>query len=280
MTKNRVLALTIVILALLLSACGGGDAPAQEPPTEAPPTAVPASPTETPVPPATDTPVVEPTPEPPTPAPEAAAASGPCYTPYFPVLPDTTWRYRVESSAAEPTEFTIYYEDISGDVFTVVQTFPDFTTKVRWQCSERGMISTEYANFTFEGMMEGFSFETVDFEGISLPPAGQWQVGNTWDNSYTIKVSGDVEGQTFDTQMAVQTQSQIEAVEEVTVPAGTYPEAYKVKSTGSMTLQMGGAGATDIGVSYSTWYVEDVGMVKQVSNDDPGTSTVELVSME
>lgn len=275
-----------ILLALLLSACGPDAtqpaAPSLTPTATLPPTATEvgqptASPTTPPE--ASSGTEDDASPTPQTEAPgDTQAAGGACYTRYFPIRLDSTWRYRIEATATDPSEYTIRYEDITDDDFTVLQDFPMFSSQVRWICSGQGLIATDYANISLQNM-EGFTFETIDFEGVTLPPSGQWQVGESWTSTYTLKASGGAMGQTIETEMTVATQNEIAAVEEVSVPAGTYPEAYRVTTTAQMTINLPGAGASVSQFAYNTWYVADVGMVRQNSVSDEAPYTIQLLSV-
>ena len=71
----------------------------------------------------------------------------------------------------------------------------------------------------------------------------------------------------------------IAAIEEVIVPAGTFPEAYRVDSASAMEMIMGET-TTPINVvtySFSSWYVEDVGLIKIDSDFLGFSSEVELL---
>jgi hypothetical protein len=65
--------------------------------------------------------------------------------------------------------------------FTAVQIFPEFSSEVRWNCTEQGLLSSEYAKLNLN--MPGVQFETVDFSGVTLPPADQWQIGTSWESN-------------------------------------------------------------------------------------------------
>jgi hypothetical protein len=219
---------------------------------------------------------------------EGAVTGGPCFNSFFPIRAGTTWRYRINQTES-PVEYTMAYEDITGDAFTVLQAFENLTTETvedvtmesRWQCTETGLLSSEFASISL-AQMPDFTFETLDYGGVTLPPADQMAVGATWESTYTINTAYTVEGMDVSVQMEVMLQNEVAAVEQVTVQAGTYPEAYRVDSSGTMQISANaGVSAMDIPFSYSIWYVEGVGMVKQTSSDGMGGTTVtELISME
>ena len=71
----------------------------------------------------------------------------------------------------------------------------------------------------------------------------------------------------------------IAAIEPVTVPSGTYSNAYQVDISGEMVMNIMETEST-IPLTYSTWYVKDVGMVKSASADPTLAYSMELASLE
>jgi hypothetical protein len=95
-------------------------------------------------------------------------------------------------------------------------------------------------------------------------------IGYHWTANYQMAGEMNIEGITSTTEVHVKIDNTIGAIEEVTVPAGTFSEAYRVDSIGEieMVLAMGETVTPLTGsqFAYSTWYVEGIGMVK--SSDD------------
>lgn len=277
MRTSRAILLTLAILLVFtLAACGAEDsAPA---PAEG---GAPAA--ETPA----DT--MQPTEEPASGA-VISEASGNCSNPFYPLRSDTVWTYQmVRPGEAPQGSFTLAYDNISPDSFDALMSLRNeeteeiFQASSTWYCSGEGLLSSDYATMNFASNV-GVKVETLDYAGISLLPADQWNVGNSWDTSYQVNVTFSVEGMDITSTMDVQITNTISTIEEVSVTAGTYPEAYRVDTTGSMTVDMEGDMDFSMGnipIEYSTWYVRDVGMVKQVNTgpDDDDTFT-ELVSVE
>ena len=78
-------------------------------------------------------------------------------------------------------------------------------------------------------------------------------------------------------------ENEIVSIESVTVPAGTFPEAVKIDLDKNMNISAKIAGTTmsfDAFTDISSWYVDQTGLVKQVSKAKCGTTTVELLSIE
>ncbi len=274
-TKVILICLSILLLSLL-SACGPtesasspgeGGAPAAESPAD---TAVPTA-------------------EPPSAA-VVSEASGACNNPFYPLRSDTVWTYQILRPGEAPQgSFTLSYDNITGETFDALMSLRDaetdevFQATSTWYCTGDGILDSDFATLNFAPNLN-LRVETLNYDGISLLPGDQWEVGKSWDTSYQVNVTFSVEGMDITSAMDVQITSTISAIEGVSVTAASYPEAYRVDTTGSMTVNMEGDMDFSMGnipVEYSTWYVRDVGMVKQVtSGPDADDTFTELVSIE
>lgn len=86
--------------------------------------------------------------------------------------------------------------------------------------------------------------------------------GYTWTSNYKLAADYHFDGITGVAEVNVSIDHVISMVEEVTVEAGTFPEAYRVDSVGEIEMIL----MTDetqipfsgFDISYSTWYVEGV----------------------
>jgi hypothetical protein len=282
--NRRVWLLLLIGLTILTLACGVATVVVEEPtttPTKSvmTPTATTVPPTVTPVPP-TDTPT--PPPEAPTSTPSSlqviSQATGACQHPYFPVRSDTVWQYQTQMGADAPMAYSVTYDDIGAESFTSRQTFPGATAETLWLCSDEGLIPSEIATFLpFE--FPGFEFETLDFSGALVPPPGEWEVGATWETGYIMQVTTKVLGLSISSGADISVDNQIAAVEQVVVPAGTYPQAVRVDSTGMALVNMVGS-EMETPFSFSHWYVEGVGLVKIAADIQGGTFDMELLSVE
>ncbi len=66
----------------------------------------------------------------------------------------------------------------------------------------------------------------------------------------------ELEGFTFESTMIYNLVNTISAVEPVSVPAGDYPEAYRVDASGTILIEEMGI---DLPVNYTSWFVRDGG---------------------
>ena len=205
------------------------------------------------------------------------AALGSCYNPFNPVMEGKVWKYSMVTGDTTST-MDISYKDVTSSSFTSVQQFPDLSTEVQWTCGPDGLLSSQFANMSI-AQVPDLKFETVEVKGVLVPTEDKWQVGYTWNTEYVIKVSFTSGGAAFEGQGNMTVSNKIAATETVIVPAGTYNDAFKVDISGNMVMNIMGTEST-LPLTYSTWYVKDVGMVKSASADPTLTYTIELASLE
>ena len=122
-------------------------------------------------------------------------------------------------------------------------------------------------------------FQTVDVTGLALPSEPNWQVGFSWDTGYKLKLIITADENTLESEGEAVMTNTIAAIESVTVPAGTYPNAYRVDVTSTMNILLFGT-QSEIPLNYSNWFVKDIGMVKSSFGDSPIPVEVELISIE
>jgi hypothetical protein len=240
------------------------DAPAEEPVAE--PTQPPAS---------------EPAEEPAEPAAGGAVVQGTCNHPYYPIRDGVVYRYRMTAPEMDEVEMTIQHRVTGPNSFVTTQTFEDFSTEMEWQCTEEGLIRTSLGMAGPE--MPGLEYTIDDMSGVTFPQPDELQVGNTWQS--TFKMSGEMsaEGFAMTISMEAVTDNVLAAFEPVTTPAGTF-DAAKIDAATTINMEMdieGMPAMPDITTSTTLWLVEDVGIVKTVSEDPmAGTSVMELVAIE
>lgn len=296
-TNTRlVLFLMLLLVAAALVACGGdeaAEAPEAPAATEAvaevtPVEEAPAEPTAAP-------PTTEPTAAPPTAAPteaptEPAAplfATGYCGHAFYPVVDGRVLHFTTNSTLEDTSEYTTTYSNVTDSSFTLsTDVGDDMVIAVNWQCSADGLLSPEFSQLP--GGMEGMDIEFTEASGISIPSEEMFQVGESWPLHYvanaTMAVGDDASmqmQQTFDLTNTVT------AIEAISVPAGDFPNAVRVETTGSISTAVNMGGQQQPGVSfdmnYTSWYAEGVGLVRQEMPDFFGTGSnyiTELVSVD
>ena len=257
MKQHRLIPFTVFsILALAISACAPGEAPA---PAEAPPEMAPA-----------EAEMVAPVIEPP------AVDLGACSNTFYPVGEGRSWDYLV-TSGGETSEIRFVQKDVSPGAFTHVMTTGDVTTEIRWTCGPDGLFSSEDARMNF-APIPNVEIETLDVSGVAIPPADKWQVGYSWETKFNVRMTmsfgdGQVEGEGEYTVV-----NTIAAIEPVSVPAGSYENAYRVDAQATIKFSMMGID-TEFSSPYSSWFVEGIGMVRSASGDAEMPYSMELIAL-
>ena len=294
MNKKNILILILLLLAALALACNlspnqsskppetqspteeAGVLPTKEPvsstsQSENQPTEAPAQPTEAP-----PEPTAEPTKE------TSGEMQTLCYNDFYPVREGVTYTYRTDT-LGKIEDMTVYFKEVTEDSFDAVTTFPEFSSEVKWLCTNDGMVSLSNAQFSMPDVA-GFDIGNIDYKGVTLPNPDQWEVGLKWGTYYAITSTVTMQGIESTVISEVKFSNKIPAIQEVTVPAGTYPDAYLVESKGTITtydfskgLRLG---ETVTNFSQKAWYVRNVGLIKNISTMMDTTSTMELVSTE
>ena len=214
-------------------------------------------------------------------APDTASV---CYHPFFPVSEGANWTFQLSTGES----YTMTISNLTSESFTQTQDFTDsdLVLSVDWFCSEDGLLQGDFAQVDFlngSGGEDGveMNFDTLTWEGETLPSEDMLEVGHEWTATYQLKGDVDMEGVVTTADATVTIGYVIAAIEEVTVPAGTFPEAYRVDSTGAidMTMEFNGTVLPLTGINFgsSSWYVKDVGLVKSADSFESGSSGMELI---
>ncbi len=214
--------------------------------------------------------------------PEETGYSGLCVNPYFPVKPDTFWNYYVQNPS-DTYEYISSFIEITEESFIEKIESEVFNADIKWQCFSEGIIQSQYSALMLEEDTQGMEFITEGYEGFTLPSPDKWFIGFKWDTKYRVKTTVIVEDEQISSTGDIIIKNEIVAIESVTVPAGTFPEAIKVDSDKNMTISTDIAGTSmsfNVYTDISSWYAEDTGLVKQISKAICGTTIIELLFIE
>jgi hypothetical protein len=193
-----------------------------------------------------------------------------CYHPYFPIIDGASWTF----NAMDDEDYTLRIEETGENSFTMIQemTQSDAIYSAEWYCSEEGILRGTFGQLDLLNQAAGgeetpeFEFEAIEWEGETLPSSELIELGYAWTSNYILSANLEIEGISQTSEVRVSINHKISAIESVTVPAGTFPEAVRVDSHGEieMILVIGESTIPFSGLdfNYSTWYVEGLGMVK------------------
>lgn len=212
-----------------------------------------------------------------------------CYHPLFPVADDATWTYRYDTGDS----YTMTVDSTGEDTFTLTQEFEtadvapedEVVLSMDFYCSPDGLLQGDFAQIDLFGESSEdapeINFETIEWTGETLPAMEVMEIGYTWTATYTLEGEFNIEGMESTASGTVTIDYVIGAIEEVTVPAGTFPQAYRVDSTSNIevSLDMGESAMPFSGFdsTSSIWYVEGVGLVKSQDTFESFSSTIELI---
>jgi hypothetical protein len=193
---------------------------------------------------------------------------------FFPLEPDATWVYE-EGAVGSPQTMrrTITVKSVTtSDGVTNAELEqqislpgrPDVTAGTaitRVKCDSSGVSLTIDGSAGVGGETAG----VIKAKLPGLPPDSEMKPGYSW--------RGDSEVETMDAGTRVVAQgargSQVEGVESVTVPAGTFPEALKVATVQTLTLHRG-QDARYARQQVLEWYARGVGLVKRETRTSQG----------
>lgn len=262
----------MAVLLLVVAACSGGNAntPSSRA-TQAPPGTV-NEPTSAPV--ATEAPTEVPPTEIPT---ETASA---CDNPYMPVVLGATWDYKLTGPV--PDTYTHSIVSVESDSFTEQDVFGvGVTRQGQWKCENGDLIALNPpsgSSGTVEADNVKVDFQTKDLSGVTLP--GTINAGDTWSQSITLEGTETINGTEFPASNKVTSNCKAIGVESVTVEAGTF-DAMRVECQNTMEVSLKLTDVpmqTTINLTGISWYVENIGMVKNSTTGSGLDSTTELVS--
>jgi len=300
--KYQLAGLLAALLLALLVACGGGEAapeatvaaveaaptvaepPTAVPPTEAPPTEAPTTAAEE----ATAT--VDPTAEAQAAGPDSPVVMmGDCGNAYYPVAEGRAMTYRSTLEGLGETEYTTTFTNVSETSFTITTDAGEGALiAITWTCTGEGMLSPKFSQMP--GGIEGMSIEFVEAEGVTIPTEEMFQPGRSWTTHYVANATmPDVGAGAMTMVQTMDMTNTVTGIETVIVPAGEFPDAVRVDTSGtiSIVLSMGGTPqpGTTVEMAFTTWYVPNVGMVRQdlsslLGEGGTGGNITELVSIQ
>lgn len=218
-------------------------------------------------------------------APARASGETKCGVPYYPVSAGLEKQYRVtyDRNAAPDATYMETYADVGPASFTLRYQFPEAAVSTGWNCAPEGMVALEYGKLDSARQATNFKMETVGHTGVTVPAAERWREGGEWRSSYEIRTEiAGPQGPSARGSGTIEITNRVTGREQITVPAGTY-DALKVESTMTMrlTVRVGQIiEPTSTSLRNTSWFAENVGMVKAASAGDFAAATTELVSLK
>ncbi|MFH1078207.1 MAG: hypothetical protein V1745_02925 [Patescibacteria group bacterium] len=211
----------------------------------------------------------------------STAVSDTCGNPYYPFKPGLVIAYRVTptAGAAGSSDYTIRTVSVSGSMATIrAELANGATTDMTADCAD-GSVALKGTS-GLGAAMEGTKFKMtpVSSSGTSMP--ADVKANATWESTEKVQMEF-TDDSTMDLgTITITTNEKSTALgeESVTVPAGTFTAMkIELKRTTSSVAKFGAIpAATD---TTTEWWVKGIGMVKSVTVNSDGTSTVEAKSV-
>lgn len=231
----------VLLLAITLTACGGGPTPTALPVDQPTPVAD----------------AVAPTPQP-----------DPCGNPYFPVRNRVTHDYSSSGSSAGVYKFRTVVSNAKPEGFTVTTKFNKVTHTLNWECRPEGIVAmglglTDAASSLAIGQFTNFTASNI--AGVSIPanlaPGLEWTYALDLQGTELVKEGQPAGAMTGHVSMTFKAGN----TENVTVPAGAFDAiAIEVKTISEfrITTASGQNQKITSRTTYTVWYAPGVGWVK------------------
>lgn len=219
---------------------------------------------------------------------KGVAVTDNCGNPYYPFKKGLTIAYSVTptSGAAGSADFTTRIVSVEGTKAKVqTELYGGAIADMEADCASGSVALTGSSGLGAD--LQGMTFKTtvLSSSGTSMP--ANVKANATWDFTETIKmeITGGATGFAGSAvNLTAREQSKAIGEESVTVPAGTF-KAMKVETTRTTESSFVTATGASLGKIPTTtdtsteWWVKGIGMVKTVTVNSDGTSTIEAKSV-
>lgn len=212
----------------------------------------------------------------PSPIPEPVSRDT-CSHPYYPVKQGASWDYEISGSVSATYTHSILSagegEFVDQDVFS------SGTTRTgQWKCEDGNLVALTPGGAASVGAGGlTLNFTVTSNSGVTLP--ANPESGSTWSQEINYESTQEAGGMQVASSNQAATTCTASGRESVTVPAGTF-DALKVECSNRISISISGAAPIIIEGPSTTWYVEDVGMVKTVTSGSGFDSTIVLTSYQ
>jgi len=207
-----------------------------------------------------------------------------CDQPFSPARPGWEWKYRV--TGERTSTYTIRKTSITDSSFVQVRQGPDGKEEITYRCTPEG-IAPVYIGSLGSGRMEGgaqstsYDLKVVKVTGVAIPDYDRWAVGSSWKLVLELRGSGQQGPLRFQVSGTLETTYQVVAQETITTPAGRFA-AYRIQTT-FVTRIRASADPLSIPLNFesqgTSWYSENVGLVKSIQKTRDGEILTELVAL-
>lgn len=212
--------------------------------------------------------------------PSSNAPAGACDNPYSPIVQGATWNYNLEGPSSDTYVHSIV--SIEADSFTEQDVFGTGITRTGyWKCDNGALTMldpTSGATGTVTSEKVTANFSTTSASGITLPAS--LNPGDTWEQAITLEGTEDIGGNQIPAKNEFSNSCKAIGVESVTVAAGTF-DAMRVDCQTDMKItitMLDTPVTTPLTFTTSSWFAENVGLVKETKTGQGVDSNIELTS--
>ena len=208
------------------------------------------------------------------------SSSAACGNPYLPVVQGATWTYNLTGSSSDT--FTRSIISVGENNFTDQDVFGSGVTRQgNWNCDNGALIAldpTSGNSASVNSENVSVDFKTTSSSGVTLPAS--LNQGDSWTQTTTLEGTENINGLEVPAKNEFSNTCTVAGKESITVAAGTF-DAVRVDCQTAMniTITMNGAPiSSPFTFTATSWYAENVGLIKTVSTGDQLDSTLELTS--
>jgi len=213
----------------------------------------------------------------------ASALAQLCDQPFSPTRPGWEWQYRV--TGERTSTYSLRKTSITESSFVQVRQGPDGKEEITYRCTPEGIapvdFGTQGSGRTEGGSQLSYDLEVVKVTGVAIPDYERWTLGSSWKLILEVRGSGQQGPLRFRVSGTLETTYRVVAQETVTTPAGRFA-AYKLQTT-FVTRIRANAGPLSIPLNFesqgTSWYAENVGLVKSIQKTRDGEIVTELVAL-
>jgi hypothetical protein len=206
--------------------------------------------------------------------------TGACDNPYLPVIVGATWKYKL--TGPFPDTYTHTVLSVGDNSFSEQDVFSKgITRQGNWNCDHGNLTALNPpsgSSGTVASKNIQVDLHTKSVSGVSLPAT--INAGDTWTQALDLEGTETINGTASLASNNLTYDCKASGVESVTVAAGTF-DAMRVDCTtvAHVVVQMSNNPVdTTLNLTTTSWYVNDVGVVKSLTSGLGIESTVELIS--
>jgi hypothetical protein len=207
-----------------------------------------------------------------------------CDQPFSPTRPGWEWQYRVTGERS--STYSIRKTSITDSSFVQVRQGPSGKEETTYRCTPEGIAPVDIGSLGSGRVEAGaqpisYDLDVVKVTGVAIPDYDRWGIGSSWKLVLEIRGNGQQGPLRFQVSGTLETTYRVVAQETITTPAGRFM-AYKLQTT-FVTRMRASAGPLSLPLNFesqgTSWYAENVGLVKNIQKTRDGETVTELVAL-